>query len=324
MNFYELIRKIPLEELETLINKKIEILEKKSKEKNDFNYLGYKLDYNPLDYSITSKLDKKNVQIGLRCFCNGYIPKNTKIIYKVKIENNSLSSNDGCYYYLDDDSYILEFCKYIRNKKINDEFTLFQQILEFLNNYFGSFSNVDRDKMFQMILKNDRIYHAPIREHSIKKFKNSGNAMCSEYSVLAQNILSIFDFNTSVVIGQINDKGNIESHAFNLVFYKEKNSEEDVFELIDFANSTDLVDANYKKITDIPYIVDLDDFDDEFLNNFINNEFKIIYHDYVYMLIGDSLLQLGFDKNREYFIGNMLTSNNEVKKLKICYNIFRK
>lgn len=323
MEFYELIKTMSLEELENCIKRIICVSEMISKDHNKVDYIGYNLDYNPTYYPFLDK-EENSVGIDLRCFYNGYIPKNTKMVYKVKIESNMVSSNDGSYYYIDDDSYILEFCKYIKDIEVENEFNLFFLILNFLNKYFGNFNNVDRDTMFKMILKNESTYYDPINEHSIKKFKNSGNAMCSEYAVFAQNILSIFGFDSSIIIGQTIKNDEEECHAFNLVSYVEKDTGKEVFQLVDFSFSTGVLNVNFKKVIDAPYIIDLDDFDEEKIEDFMANEYKIEYMDYIYMLMNDDLMRLATGDIRQYYISNELhTKNGEINK-KLCYNLIRK
>ena len=55
MDFYEEIKNLSEKDLEILIERKIEDLEKESKKENQTDTIGYTLDYNPKDYHLSEK-----------------------------------------------------------------------------------------------------------------------------------------------------------------------------------------------------------------------------------------------------------------------------
>ena len=318
MDFLEQIQTLEGEELESIIQKRIDELEEISKKDNDdIDTIGYHLEYNPTEYYIEDTSDGKYFNVDVRCFYSGYIPKNTRMVYGMAYDNNRLVSNDGRYYYLDDDSYILEFCKYIKDKEIINEYELFEYILDFLRDYFGFIKTIEREEMLKMIYKADRLYFDPADEHKISWFKKKGNAMCSEYAILAGNILNVFGIDSYLVIGREktgDEKG--DSHAFNLISFKEKESNQEVNALIDFANFTTVLDFDFKKIGETPYIIELEELTEDFVKELVQNEKHITFEDYSYMIIGNSMIKIGYEKDRDYFIPNEITPDTTLKKKK--------
>ena len=127
---------------------------------------------------------------------HGYIPLGTKIIYGAffNFENHTYA-NHGYYYYLDDESYIVDFFKYLRTRKVENEYDILVAVKEFLAIYFEkNIDGISRDELHQLIYKSDGTFFHPVKEHSIKDFKGNGSALCSEYSAIAENILSVLGF----------------------------------------------------------------------------------------------------------------------------------
>ena len=318
MNFYEELKDMTDEEIEKHLSYEIYNLENRSKQNNDGDVIGYNVPYNPTGIDLLRK-EEFAIPIKLRCFYGGYVPKGTKVVYGFASDINGSFANEGRYYIVDDDSYIYDFCKYIKDIDIKSEGDLFRHILTFLKTYLGGIPNRSRDEMFQMVLKNDKIYHDPINEHKLSDFKHKGNAMCSEYTIMANNILSVFGFDSYVIMGHEKDIRGVEGHAFNFVSYtNEKYERVDV--LMDFFNDVDIYDVSFNKLGSCPYIRDLDDLNNEFVYEFINSKRHIVDNEYCIMVIGKSLFEVLFDRTRDYFIQNELkvdfTSTNcqKVKK----------
>ena len=308
MYFYDMIKDMSDEEIEKHVSYEIHDLETISKLNNIGDIIGFKLDYNPSNCDLTSKEDSCIVPIQVRCFYGGYVPKGMKVVYGFAAGKNGMASNIGMYYIIDSDSYIYDFCKFIKDKNVVDEIDFFEYVLSFIENYFGVLKGNNRDEMFKMILKNDRQYHEPVREHKFSDFKKKGNAMCSEYAIMANNILSVFGFDSYVIIGYEKDeKTGLEGHAFNFVSYTNDKYER-VNALVDFANSVSVFDINFNKLGNSPYIIYLDKLDNEFVDNFINNEVHLINNDYYYVVMGNTLLQLISERNRDYYIGSQIVA----------------
>ena len=307
MYFYDMIKDMSDEEIEKHLSYEIRDLESISKlNNNGSDTIGYVLSYNPSMFNIPLNETEMKVPIQVRCFYGGYVPKGMKVVYGFSVDKNCAVSNSGMYYMIDDDSYIYDFCKYIRDQEVYNEVDFFDHVLAFLENYFGNDKRHSRDEMFKMILKSNKTYYDPIKEHKFSDFRGKGNAMCTEYAIMANNILSVFGYDSYVVIGQEKDeKTGLELHAFNFISYTNENYERESA-LIDFANSVSVFDHKFNKICNSPYIMHLDKFDNEFVDDFICNELHLVNKDYYYVVIGNSLMQLVTDKNRDYYVSSKI------------------
>lgn len=304
MDFLEEIKKLNDEELKKVISEKVENLESESLELNpDSNIIGYHLNYNPDDYRITDFDDEITFGFDVSCFNSGYIRKGCRIVYGFCYDNIGIVSNNGCYYDIDTDDYLYEFCKFIKDKEVSDEFDLFDYMLEFIRNYLGLIKTKDRDDMFKMIWRGYRTYFPPSVEHTFSSFKGQGNGMCTEYSLMAQNILELFDIDSSLIIGKVSEEGEREEfHAFNIISFVDSESGEEVEFLIDFANCTEVFDINFNTIGYSPYVIDLTNYSDEEIDDFINNGGHISSDDFDYIIFGDNLVLLGYESKRDYYI----------------------
>ena len=302
MNFYEELKTMTSEEIKKHLFYEINSLENISKNNHkNYSVLGYDASYNPTDYDFLNEKPENEINVNFSCFYGGYIPKGMKVVYGLSANTNGTYANDGMYYIVDDDSYIYEFCEYIKDKKVNSEGDFFEYILWFLKKYFGVFKNTDRDGMFKMILKNNTVYLDPVQEHKLSSFKNKGNAMCSEYSIMANNILNVFGFDSYVIMGQEKDDKGSSGHAFNFVSYINKDYER-INILIDFSNGVNIYDMKFHKVGDSPYVLELEELNSEMVDDFIMNEKHIVAPDYSVMVMGDSLFELTLTRNRDYYV----------------------
>ena len=318
MDFYNYLKELSDEDLVLTIKEKINQLEKKSKEDNTTDIIGYELDYNPKEYNLTKK-EVDFFDVTIHCFYSGYVRKGLKVVYGLCYDNEGIVSNDGRYYYIDDDNYLIDFCRFIRDKDIINEYELFDYILEFIRIYFGLISDNshDREEMFRMIEKKDRVYYKPIKEHGLSWFKGKSNAMCSEYAIIAQNILSLFDIDAYLLLGHEKTGDEVgESHAFNIISYQEKETNKEVNALIDFANFTTVHDINFKRIGQLPYMIHLDEITEEYIKEIINNEKHICFEDYSYIATPNSLIIVGLQRDRDYYINNQLIPEKKYQKMK--------
>ena len=218
MNFYEQIVNLNEKNLRKKIKRKIDKLERKTRKNNpDYNVLGYHVPANKEKYDTYEGEEGTNFDLEMRCFYNGYICKNSKVVYGLVYDLNGNAGNYGSYYYVDDDEYIYDFCKYIQDKEIEDIFELLEYMLDFLKDYFGRIKLIDRNNMFQLLYKNEDELYDPIQEHSITHFKNKGNAMCTEYSVMAQNLMRVFDIESYLMIGTLHSLMNINEVRIHIL-----------------------------------------------------------------------------------------------------------
>lgn len=318
MNIYKRIEHLSDEELKEMVSRRIKYLECKAKRENPgFNELGYHVSENPQQFNVNHTENGANFEVELRCFYNNYIPKGSKMVYGLYYNMVGMAGNTGSYYYIDDDSYILDFCRFVKDKEIEDEFELFDYMLEFIRDYFGYIKEIDRSEMFQLICKDEMNYFPSQKKHSITDFKGKGNALCSEYAVMAQNLMRFFGFESYLMIGheKVGDS-KPESHAFNLINFKHSSEKKNKSAVIDFSNFVKVFDMNYQKIGEMPFIGYIDQLDQEYAEKLINQEEHMVFEDYSYYIIGDTLAKIGYDRTRDYYIDRQILPENEIEKCK--------
>lgn len=313
MDFYNELIYLSDEEIDCLVEKKVEELDDGIT--RDDEYIGYKANNNYTQHEIE---ENGNYFVETKCFYSGYISENTKIIFGMTCDTEGRVSNRGDYYYLDNHEYINKFCKYISKFDISNEYELFEYLLDFLKEYFGCIEQIDRSEMFKLIVDNNGNSIKPLNEHGLSWFKGKGNAMCSDYSVVAQNILSIFGIESYFVMGviKIGDK-KPGGHAFNLLkIYDKEGNEKNL--LVDFFNHVKTYDIDFKYIAPSPFIGELEIIDQEFVDEFVLDEKHLTFEDYNYMVIGNTLARIAYDRNRDYYIGSEISCYTEydVKKCK--------
>lgn len=301
MNFYNNIKDMTDEEIEKYLSYEICGLENISKENNIYGLIGYNLHFNPGEISILDK--DKQAFIGEVKFHTGYVPKGTKVVFGCNTYENGMAFNGGEYYVVDDEEYVYEFCKSIKEADVRSDEELLEFILVFLNGYLGGSGNQTRAEMFQLIMKPDCTYYDSIREHKLSDFKGKGNALCTEYAIMANNILTVFGFDSTIVLGELKIGDNeVQDHAFNMVSYTDNEYNRNDM-LVDFSASIDVYDFSCNRIGDVPYIIDLADVDDNFFQKFYYNEKHLRFDDYYYVSEDNMLLPLKIDnKIRDYYV----------------------
>lgn len=300
MDIIKLIQKTKSEKVLNLIAKQaIKNACKFSKENNHpTSFIGTASDIN-----FTTCFDGKNYSIYDHF--HGYIPKGMKIIYGTFFDFvNQTYANLGCYYYLDDESYIVDFFRFLRNQKINDDYDIFIAISNFLNNFFDRDSGkTSRKTLHSLLLNKDGNLIPPIKEHSITDFYGNGSALCSEYSALAQNILSVLGYDAIFMINT--------THAYNVVVYESENEYRAL--IIDFSVGIRVVDYNFNVIKTYPFIEEIPNLSYEMLNEFINSGRKIRLQDYFLQEINGCCLKHYIDNYREYCLFNGQVFKTEIE-----------
>lgn len=315
MDFYYKLKEMSLEEIEKYLSYEIYSLESISKQNNSYGYIGYNLHFNPGKISLLDE-DEKNPVEEVK-FHTGYVPKGTKVIFGCNTYDNGMSFNGGMYYIVDDDEYVYEFCKFIKDADVRSNEELFEFILFYLNDYFGERGNQTREEMFQLIMKADHTYYDSVIGHKLSDFKGKGNAVCTEYAVMANNILTVFGFDSTIVLGQLKmGMKDVQDHAFNIVSYTDSEyNRKDM--LVDFSSSSDVYDFNYNKIGDVPYTIDLTYLDDDFFEKFYYMQKHLYFDDYCYVSEEGMLLKLKVDNNtRDYYVSSCKTPVKDVSNIK--------
>ncbi len=173
--------------------------------------------------------------------------------------------------------------------------------------------------MFSLLVDSNGNYIKPHQEHSIRDFKGKGNAMCTEYAVMAQNILRMFDFESYYIVGNLSfNDDKSESHAFNIVSFVDQDTGEYKDAVIDFINGIKIYDMDFNVIGDEPFIGFIDNLDQDFADRFFGGEEHLTFEEYSYCILGDSFFKLvNEDKSREYSVDNMVYANEDVNNNKI-------
>ena len=281
------------EELKELATEAIEYFTNLAhKENKDSSFIGSALDINPLNYHI-DELDF----VGEK-YCdavnvwNGYIPKGMKIVYgRFYEETLKVSTNRGCYYYVDDDSYIYEFYKYIKNEDINDEYDIIVAAFEFTEKYFNKgFEPLDRESIHKMIYKDNVRLFRPVKEHGFSDFKGNGSAMCTERALMAENLLSVMGLEVIYMF----DLG----HSYNIYVYH-KGEETEIY-VLDFSNWVECYNEKFKLVGKTPYMGIIENCNNEMINRVVNEGERLELQDYILYRINGSIYEIPLKQKRSY------------------------
>ena len=283
------------EETKLLIDDCINFYTKAASDINiECDTIGTDVGINPRNYS------NDEYDYGLNIW-RGYIPKNTRIVYGVYGYPDYKSANHGCYYYLDDESYIYDFIKYIKDRDIEDTYDFIISVNKFLKLYLDKAVNSKtREEIHKLLYKDELDFYEPVNEHSIKDFKNTGAGQCTEYTALAENIFSIFDFDIYYMM-------DVE-HAYNLLIDNDKTY------ILDFANWVPCYDINLKYLGRLPYFVEIPDFTDELFDKVKHGSERIELPDYYFLAMNDDLIEVRNGDTREYGVDAVELDKNAIIK----------
>ena len=154
----------------------------------------------------------------------GFIPLKTRIKYaNINMEDYGMETTD----------FIYEFAHFIRNYNISSKTSLIYNLEYFVNSYFGFPDKIDRGQIFNEIAwqttTTDEDYFKALENNKLGDLKGKGAAQCTERGALAQQILSIFGFETYYCMGCLDLGDKQEGHCFNIV--KRKND----YALLDYS-----------------------------------------------------------------------------------------
>ncbi len=314
MTFLEKIQTLPDKKMIKVVKRRIRYLEDKVKEDYpEDRIIGYHIDYN---FSYCGN-EGETEGIELNCLYNDFITKDSKLVYGMCYSEDGFVGNRGMYYYVDDQSYLYDFCRYIRDMKDINDYYFFGYIRDFLKEYFGSFRDVDRNQMLSLLSDSNGILMAPYKEHSISSFKGKGNAYCTEYAVMAQNILQLFGYDSSIVVGEAVFDEEEEGHAYNLISFKECDTGENVDIVIDFINPIDVYDISFKKIGEEPFIGYIENLDKDLVERFVLGKEHFIFNEYYFMDFPGTLMKIETDSTRDYSIGDVIVDDEDVNYSKM-------
>ena len=100
----------------------------------------------------------------------------------------------------------------------------------------------------------------------LSDFRGKGAAVCTEYSAMAQNIMTIFGLKTEMLMGR--------RHAYNMLF---ENGEVSV---VDFTDHVKIYDIKYNLLEEIPFVVSIGEYDPVKYYEFIYGNRQLVIGNY--------------------------------------------
>ena len=166
----------------------------------------------------------------------------------IKITNATL----GYSYHIYDREYLYAFAYGIRKQNFPSDKSLLPYVMKYLDAYFGyPKDNVDRrDNVFYKfaLLHAEEFYkknNIPVSpemgaiaqiqvkgEFPLSALQGTSTALCTERAALAQNILKLCGYNSSIMYGDCESNGQIEGHSWNSIRDKDDN----IF-IMDYSNT---------------------------------------------------------------------------------------
>ena len=240
-----------------------------------------------------NKNSKKTEQIGFLELNKieshkGFIPLNTRIKYtNLAVETYGMETTDFFY----------EFAHFIRKYNINNKGSLIYNLEYFINKYFGLFTYDGREEIFysnayQTTTTDDELFEK-LENNKIGDLKNKGVAMCTERAALAEQLLSLFGFDSHYVIGCVKHDNKEEPHAYNIVKRKED------YALLDYSLPVIKYNNHHQIVSYYPFVGILSK--DEY-NDFIYNGELKEFNDYEY---NEDNKKIEYESKRTYVAGSI-------------------
>lgn len=167
-------------------------------------------------------------------------------------ETQIINDTIGSGFHIYDRDYLYQFANGIKSLNLNTASNVLQYIMPFLDKYFGlPKDQVDRreDTFWEVCepyaenfykkkgIAYDELFDSAIQymqyngEFPLSALKGKNVAQCVERSCLAQNILKMCGYESSINFGEAESRGKTEGHAWNVIRY------DNGYLLIDFSNT---------------------------------------------------------------------------------------
>ncbi len=305
MDFYYMIRNLDEEQIDELISLKTAELTYKAAQ-FPRRFIGVDCGVNP-DVTLDGEVEHDSQAIW-----QGFIPSDVKIIYSFLPNDDGYTVNNGCYYYIDNHEYLYEFARYIKQQNITDEIDFLTHVYNFIDNYFNGViinKELTRLQMHKPLYDKDGKYIEPSKGHLFSDFKGSNNAMCSEYSAIAQNILSVFGYTMIYLSGAVNSPIGKGGHAYNLTLVK------NVPCIIDFTIPVEVYSLDNDTIDYSPFLGPIEDFSPEGLSEHIHERIPFDFIDYYYLITNNGHSMITTGKERSYVVSDIEYFNEKNAKL---------
>ena len=233
---------------------------------------------------------------------NGFINPATKIRYS----NGTMNS-----YSMKTTDYFYEFAKYIKNNKINTKGQIVKTVENFINCYFGinKLEGDFRDNYFDQFTNTtttDEEYFNVIDSFEIGNLKGKGIAMCTEKAAVAQNLLSLFGFETYFCMGCVSYDNKEEPHCFNIAKAKES------YILLDYSMPVSI----FKNNIAIDYAPFQGEINNTEIQEFLNGNFDKLYNQYEYIVNEEVRKKIIIPNDeRKYIVGSFSFDKSNNKKI---------
>ena len=150
--------------------------------------------------------------------------------------------------------------------------------------------------------------------NSIKDFYGNGSAQCTEYALIANNLLSLFD----VQVLYMNDK----NHAYNILINYEDDGKTYESYILDYSYCVSVVNEKNICIGRFPFFKKIENGTKEYINKVVNYGERIHIEDFFILSINGRMFECTTGKERDYGLEydpieekKLVLRNNEKGKL---------
>lgn len=230
----------------------------------------------------------------------------------LKISNATV----GFSYHIYDRDYLYSFAYGLRKLNLPNDTNLLPYVMKYLDSYFGfPKDNIDRrdDVLYNFAVAHAeefyKKYNIPIDQDMgavdqmqmtgdfpLSALKGTYSAQCVERSALAQNIMKLCGYNSSIMYGDCESRGITEGHCWNSVYDKDGN-----ILIVDFSNTVySYKDGQFFKREPYAYAVSSSDY--------LAQDGLLEMPDYHY----ENGKRVRDNKNRKYAIGKTMNMTDEM------------
>lgn len=228
------------------------------------------------------------------CVFKGFIPLNTRIKYEsMALETYGMETTDFFY----------EFAHFIKKHNISSTGSLLFNIEYFINKYFGYSSENSRSVIFNDIAfqstTTDEEYFQALQNNKIGDLKGKGAAQCTEKAAIAQQLLSLFGFESYYCMGCVDLNNRQEAHSFNIV--KKGNG----YAIVDYSLPVTLFNQDGSVKAFYPFVGEMTN---EEFNEFVNSGVLKLFDSYEYHNNNQKVL---INDQRKYVLGQFEIQNEK-------------